>query len=127
MLMSVFEKTREIGTLKAIGLTDGEVEKLFPTEGAMIGIVGGICGIILGAAVNAYFVYVGYDMGGMIGDTTQNMMANYRLANILYSVWNIPSFIWAFVVTVLTSMVASYIPARKTSEMQPAACLRINQ
>lgn len=127
MLMSVFEKIREIGTLKALGMTDREVRNLFVTEGAMIGIAGGIFGIILGALINAYFVYVGYDMAGMIGDTAQNMMANYRLANILYSVWNIPSFIWAFLVTLVTSILASYIPARKTSELQPAACLRTNQ
>ena len=84
-------------------------------------------GIILGAGFNAYFVYIGYDMSKMIGENTEQMMAAYRLSKIVYAIWDLPSYFWAFVVTLFASVIASYIPARKTSEMQPAACLRTNQ
>ncbi|MEW6721906.1 MAG: ABC transporter permease [Candidatus Micrarchaeota archaeon] len=59
MFMSVLERRREIGTMKAIGATTGQVRDLFLVESAMIGFSGGFMGIataaILGAAISAIF------------------------------------------------------------------------
>ena len=45
MVMSVLERTREIGLLKALGARNRDVLALFLTEGALIGLVGGVLGV----------------------------------------------------------------------------------
>jgi ABC-type antimicrobial peptide transport system permease subunit len=48
MVMAIYERTREIGILKAIGASPGDIRLLFLTEAAIIGLVGGIAGTIGG-------------------------------------------------------------------------------
>ena len=48
MIMAIFERTREIGVLKALGASNGDVLKMFMVESAAIGLLGGICGVIGG-------------------------------------------------------------------------------
>lgn len=48
MVMAVYERTREIGILKAIGASPGDIRALFVTESAFIGLVGGVAGSVLG-------------------------------------------------------------------------------
>ena len=48
MSMSIFERTKEIGTLRAIGTTRWGITKLFLMEGVLIGILGGILGVLFG-------------------------------------------------------------------------------
>ncbi len=124
MLMSVYEKIREIGTLKALGMTDGEVKTVFVLEGLIIGVIGGILGIICGALINLYFVEFGIDYTALMGKENENIMASLRLVGTVKSTWDINSFIYAFLISVIASTLASYYPAKKTSLMQPAEALR---
>jgi putative ABC transport system permease protein len=55
MLMSVSERIREIGTLKAIGARNSEILKIFMTEALLIGLMGGGAGVIVGAALSYVF------------------------------------------------------------------------
>ncbi|MFO7684393.1 MAG: ATP-binding cassette domain-containing protein, partial [Chloroflexota bacterium] len=48
MMMAIYERTREIGVLKALGASPGEIRALFTTEAAMIGLIGGVFGLIFG-------------------------------------------------------------------------------
>ncbi len=48
MVMAVYERTKEIGILKAIGASPGDIRRLFVAESAFIGLVGGVAGTILG-------------------------------------------------------------------------------
>ncbi|MCK5219196.1 FtsX-like permease family protein, partial [bacterium] len=68
MLMSVYEKKTEIGTMKALGFTDQEVSNLFLVEGFLIGLAGGLMGLILGTLFNSWFYFVGMDITAMMGD-----------------------------------------------------------
>ncbi len=52
LLMAVFERTREIGVLGAIGLRPGQISLLFLLEGAMMGLVGAAFGVALGLLFN---------------------------------------------------------------------------
>ncbi len=127
MMMSVFEKVREIGTLKAMGMTDSDVRGIFVIEGFIIGTAGGIIGMILGGLLVWYFVAVGYDITAMMGKNNENMMASLRLAGTIRAIWDIPSFFYAFFSSIIASMLASYYPAKKTTGMQAAECLRTIQ
>jgi putative ABC transport system permease protein len=52
MVMSILERYREIGIMKAVGATDGDVQKIFLYESGMIGLLGGIFGLLLAIAVS---------------------------------------------------------------------------
>jgi ABC-type antimicrobial peptide transport system permease subunit len=64
MIMSVYERTKEIGILKAIGASPGQIRFLFVVESAMIGLLGGVVGIVggwlLGLGLNKLIVAIFY-------------------------------------------------------------------
>ena len=51
MVMSILERTREIGIMKAIGGSDGDIRRIFLIEASAIGFLGGVAGVVLGWAV----------------------------------------------------------------------------
>lgn len=126
MLMSVYEKRQEIGTLKALGMTDGDVRKVFLIEGGLIGVMGCLAGLVLGTLANLYFVEVGWDISAMLGGM-DNIKMGYQVTGVVKSVWLVAPYFQALLFSVLASVLASYLPARKTTEMQPAECLRTVQ
>ena len=62
MFTSVLEKTKEIGTMKAIGAKNRDILMIFLFNSAMVGLVGGILGVMLGALVSAVFPMIGVTM-----------------------------------------------------------------
>jgi putative ABC transport system permease protein len=53
MIMAVFERTREIGVLKALGASSGDIRRLFMIEAGFIGLLGGVMGLLLGWAMGS--------------------------------------------------------------------------
>ena len=125
LLMSVYEKKREIGTMKALGMTDKEVRTLFLMEGLLIGVAGGILGLILGTLFNGYFVIQGLDITAMVGEETKDI--GYPVMGVVKSAWDYSAYIGALLLSVLASLLASYYPARKVTKLQPMECLRTIQ
>ena len=122
MLMSVLEKSKEIGTLKAIGMTDVEVEKMFIVEGFIIGVLGSILGIILGVLFTWHFITKGIDITAFTNDSDMNV--GYRVMGTVKAAWDIKTFIISITMTPIVSAISAYIPARLTKKMQPAKILR---
>ncbi|MES0491618.1 MAG: FtsX-like permease family protein [Leptospirales bacterium] len=122
ILISVYEKRREIGTLKAMGMKDREVTNLFIAEGLLIGFAGSVFGCIVGAIVNIYFVTVGIDfteiMKGAGGSGSMAMIG------VIKSTYVAGDFVTAIVLCTFGSVFASWLPARKVMKMQPVECLR---
>lgn len=63
MVMSIYERTREIGVMKVIGATVNDIRRLFLTEAAFIGLMGGIVGVIISCIVSKIVNVVGFNMG----------------------------------------------------------------
>jgi putative ABC transport system permease protein len=105
MGMSVLERTREIGTLRALGFKRRGVTALFATEGALIGLLGSIVGFILNVIV---WALIGYIEPSYIppGNTTP--------VPLLVSL--VPGFIGGLIIfLILLSLVAAIIPARRAA------------
>ncbi len=117
-MMSVLERTREVGTSLAIGQRRQTVMRMFIAEGVLIGVVGGVIGVALGYVLAFAISAVGIPMPAPPG------MARGFLGEILL----LPSLaIEALVLALVTTLLASILPAWKASQMNIVDALRHNQ
>ncbi len=115
---SVMERTKEIGTMKAIGAQNSNVLGLFMAEALMIGILGATSGLLLGIA-GGYVLTAGIgSAGGPEGGDASNAPMNISpvfLPADLANVWGI---------SVGLSLIAGIYPAWKASRLSPIVALR---
>jgi len=109
---SVVERTREIGTMKAIGAKSKHILALFLTEAFMIGIFGASLGI-LGGIAGAYILSAG--LAGNNGGESQSHIAPIFLAADMTRVW---------LTSASLSLLAGLFPALKASKLLPIVALK---
>ena len=115
MMMAVFERTREIGIMMAMGRKQKEILLLFLIEGLIIGIMGGGIGIIFGIIICKIVSAIGIPMAPPPGFTK----AFIRRANIVPSV-----LIFAFSLSVISSVLSALYPAIKATRLKVIEALR---
>jgi ABC-type lipoprotein release transport system permease subunit len=120
LIMAVFERTREIGILSAIGMKGMRIMAMFFAESSLLAVGGIAMGLLLGAILVAYATYVGFYLGNL-GVT--GMLLGERI--YAYATLNdtITLTITAFVITLL----AALYPAMLAARMEPVAALRGGQ
>jgi len=119
LLMAVYERTREIGLLGAIGLKPRQISLLFILEGTMIGAVGVLLGAALGLACNGSLSAVGLDFSSYSGMT--NYMA--LISGRIYPTLAINSLISRGLSVLIISSLAALIPASEAASREPAEAL----
>ncbi len=121
LLMSVFERTREIGILSAIGMKGRQIVTLFLAEAGLLALGGVTFGSLAGWAISAYFEKVGIYFGdfGFSGE----MLLEDRIYTYLTLDSAVTLIVTAFIVTIL----ASLYPARMASRMEPVEALHSAQ
>lgn len=117
LLMSVFERTREIGILSAIGMKGRQIIALFLAEASVLGFGGIAFGSLLGWALSAYFGKVGVYFGDL--GMSQDMLLNDRIYPYLTLDSAVNLIVTAFIIT----LIASLYPARMASRMEPVEAL----
>jgi len=120
MLMAVFERTGEIGMMRAMGTTKNEIMLNFIFESAGIGFIGGILGIIFGALLNWYLIHYGLDFSSMFSD----LSIGYRTSAVFRSEWNPDIMFWGLVFSMAVSAIISIIPARRALKMSISDTLK---
>jgi len=120
MLMAIYERIRELGMMRAIGMTDSQIRFAFLFEAAGIGLIGALVGVLIGAAATFYMVNWGIDFGWMLRD----MDVGYRIAGVFRGTWNPAGMLQAFFAGIILATAVSYIPTRKALKMQISNCLR---
>lgn len=123
MMMSVFERIKEIGMLRAMGLTDGQVVMLFLYEAAIIGFIGTTLGIILAGLANLYMVPYGLDYTNILEEMGTSDIG-YRVTGIFRSKWNFQLFFLCFIFGPVIAATASLGVALKSVKMPITDCLR---
>jgi putative ABC transport system permease protein len=119
MLMAVYERVREIGMMRAMGMRDRSIRLAFLFEAGGIGLLGSAAGLVLGAAINFYMVRWGIDLGALIGD----MEVGYRIHSVFHAAWHPQALIGGLVFGVIASMVVSFIPSSRALKMGITDCL----
>ena len=115
MVMSILERTREIGLLKALGATDADVGLLFLAEAAILGLCGGAIGVGLAAGL------------GMAGDRVGRAKIEEAFlmpfeGTLFQLPWWLVAGGLAFAVT--TSLAAAIVPALRAARVDPVRALR---
>ena len=113
MIMSVYERIREIGTMIAIGTSPSKIMGLFLSEGFFLGLISSIAGNVIGIA-GIYFLNI-FKIRFSFG----------RMDNLLLSpAININELFWLTAIVLLVSVFATLQPAYKASKMEPVDALR---
>ena len=109
MLIAVYERTREIGTMKCIGALDQHIVMLFLVEALIQGTAGGLIGFLLGvlAALGSVGFTTGFDIIFKLGALN---LLTYLIGTTLLSI--------------VLSIVASLYPAWRASKLAPVEALR---
>jgi len=124
MLMTVMERTREIGMLAAMGLKRREILRLFVYEGGMIGLIGSLLGCILGGLFSWYLQVKGFSLTAW-GETMQRMSeAVYPVKGVFYADLSFGVLIMVFLFGTAIALLGSYLPARRAARMDPIRALR---
>ncbi|MEW6241919.1 MAG: ABC transporter permease [Chloroflexota bacterium] len=118
LVMSVFERTREIGILAAIGMKGRRILAQFLAEAALIATGGVIGGLILGGALSYYFGVHGFPI-----DISKFGLTGILINDRIYTILTLDNVIYLTAVTYVITLIASFAPARLASRMEPVDAL----
>jgi putative ABC transport system permease protein len=113
LLMAILERRREIGVLKSLGATDGDVRSLFFAEAGAMGLFGGIFGVALGWLIGQALTW---------GTTIYLRRQDLPGVKISYVPWWLAVSAIAFAVAV--SLIAGLYPAGRAAKLNPVEALR---
>ena len=114
LTMTVIEKKRDIGVLKAMGASNNMIMKIFMYEGVSVGLIGMVCGSLLGLAVTLGQLYFKF----------------YKLDPYIYKVDAMPvvlrmqDFIYVPLAAFLLCFLASLYPSKRASSLKPVDSIR---
>jgi ABC-type lipoprotein release transport system permease subunit len=119
LLMAVYERTREIGVLGALGLKPRQISLLFILEGTMIGLVGVAAGVVLGLAFNGMMRAVGLDFTAYANMTSYTAL----ITDKVYPSWGVGRLLSRALTVAIIAALAAVIPAREAAQRDPAEAL----
>ncbi len=112
LFMSVIQRTREIGLMKAIGMSSFDIFKMFSIEAISIGFWGGVIGSVLA-------IIVGNIIDQYISNSILKSFPGYKLL-----IFNPEQIIWIIIFLMFVGFVAGTIPSIKASKLKPIDALR---
>jgi len=113
MVMSILERYKEIGIMKAVGASDGDVKKIFLFESGAIGFLGGVLGLILGWLVSM-----------LINQIVNYFMSRQGVPYIDYFSFRWWLVIGAIIFSILISLAAGIYPTMRAARVDPVVALR---
>jgi ABC-type lipoprotein release transport system permease subunit len=112
-LMTVMERTREIGTLMALGYRRVHITLQFLIESAVIGLIGGMTGMVLAVSILLYLQTKGLSFA----------LPGQSIATVLYPSIGIGFLVKVFLLALASALGASFVPAYRASKMKPVQAL----
>ena len=113
MVMSILERTREIGIMKAIGGSENEIRMIFFVEAATIGLIGAFCGLVLGWIVTR--------IANVIANTQFLPPGEPPVDFFYFPLWLI---LGAIAFSIVVSLAAGLYPANRAARIDPVKALR---
>ena len=122
MLLAILERTKEIGMMRALGMTNGQMIFTCMVEACLLGLIGSVLGIIAGCLLNIPMVKYGVDFSEMMEQMGGNM--GYRIAGNFRGTWRPGVIIGSGVVATFLSSLMALLPARRATKMEITESLR---
>ncbi len=119
LLMAVFERTREIGLLGAMGVKPGQITWIFLLEGAMMALVGAASGVALGVLINLLFNQVGMDFSSFASMTQYTALITGKI----YPTLGLEKLPTRVLTALIIALIASVYPANQAARHEPAQAL----
>jgi putative ABC transport system permease protein len=120
MLMSVLERSAEIGVLRALGMKRGQTLQLFVVEALGIAVLGGVLGAALGALGGWYLEVYGVN----IGDGVNKLPSSVPINSTVYGKLDWHNLVWGMLLAQAMALVGSVIPAWRATIIQPVEAMR---
>jgi ABC-type lipoprotein release transport system permease subunit len=119
LIMAVFERTREIGILSAIGMKSQRIMAMFLAESSILAVGGILLGLILGSLAVAYLERNGLYVGNMaIGG------GGFLIRDTVYAKFNLDGTIQVSLMAFVVTLLAGLYPAVLAARMEPVEALR---
>ncbi len=119
MLMSIMERTREIGIMMALGTKPRLIVSLVVVEALFIGVTGIMAGLVLGVGANAAIAMRGIDLSRWAG-----AMEFFAAFNpVVYPETTVESLFWSSLTVFITAIISSIYPAFKASRLRPVEAI----
>ena len=114
MIMSILERTREIGIMKAIGAEDREIKLIFFVEAAVIGVTGGVVGVLLAWGID-----------GLANRLAYRFILKPQGASFI-DFFDLPPYLWlgAILFALLVSIAAALLSRRPAPAHESIQCVR---
>jgi len=120
MVMSIYERTKEIGIMKVLGCTIKDIRKLFLFEAGMIGLFGGVIGIALGCAsswgINKF--------GAPIFKALMSGNYMYDMTNTKFSIIPLYLPLMALALSIVVGLLSGYFPARRATKISAIEAMK---
>ena len=117
MVMSIYERTREIAIMKVIGATFTDIRLMFLAEAGMIGLMGGVLGLLFSYTLS-------FVINQFSGDFMGNYMGTGEALNLSVIPWWLALF--AIVFSILVGLLAGVYPANRAVKLSPIEAMRNN-
>jgi putative ABC transport system permease protein len=118
MLMTVMERTQELGMQAALGMRRSDIVALIVTEGVVIGLIGAVVGTVLGSSVGIWLEHTGIDL------TAAARTIELPFQGMVYPDWRLSFALIGMACGVFAAAAAALYPALRAVRMAPAEALR---
>ena len=118
-MMVIYERTREIGTIGALGMTGGQIVLLFVIEATIISAMGSLLGTVIGGGLDLLLFIKGINIQALTGGSM-----DIPATDIIYPRFGLSLLLWSFLFGVVVASVIAYFPARRAARVEPVEALR---
>jgi ABC-type lipoprotein release transport system permease subunit len=117
-VLSIFRRQKEIGTYIALGMTRGQVVRLFTIEGALNSILAGLLAALYGIPFLAFQSKTGISISGASKEY------GLAMADKIFPAYSFGLVVTTIILIMITTTIVSYLPSRRIAKMKPTEALR---
>ena len=122
LLMAVYERTREMGILGALGMKAKQIKALFLTEATLLALGGVVIGLAIGVPLVLYYAQQGF----FIGDMGISAKSSFMFGSSIYPHPTVGDAVSVSIAAFLITILSGYYPASQAAKLEPVEALHSN-